>query len=58
MQRIPDETLYYLRSRGLPKEDATVLLLQSYIAKIFGYIRENNEDMYLELEERILAKLR
>lgn len=58
MQRIPDETLYYLRSRGLPKEDATVLLLQSYIAKIFWNIRENNEDMYLELEERILKKLR
>jgi Fe-S cluster assembly scaffold protein SufB len=58
MQRIPDETLYYLRSRGLPKEDATVLLLQSYIAKIFGHIRENNEDMYLELEEVILVKLR
>ncbi|MCH8518591.1 SufD family Fe-S cluster assembly protein [Candidatus Gracilibacteria bacterium] len=58
MQRIPDETLYYLRSRGLPKEDATVLLLQSYIAKIFGKIRENNEDMYNELEEKILAKLR
>ena len=58
MQRIPDETLYYLRSRGLPKEDATFLLLQSYIAKIFGNIRENNEDMYLELEERILKKLR
>ena len=58
MQRIPDETLYYLRSRGLPKDDATVLLLQSYIAKIFGKIRENNEDRYNELEERILGKLR
>lgn len=58
MQRIPDETLYYLRSRGLPKDDATVLLLQSYIAKIFGKIRENDEEMYLELEERILAKLK
>ncbi len=58
MQRIPDETLYYLRSRGLPKEDATVLLLQSYIAKIFGNIRENNEEQYNQLEEKILSKLR
>jgi hypothetical protein len=57
MQRIPDETLYYLRSRGLPKEDATVLLLQSYIAKIFGKIRENDEEQYNELEEKILKKL-
>lgn len=58
MQRIPDETLYYLRSRGLPKEDATVLLLQSYIAKIFGKIRENDEEQYNLLEEKILSKLR
>jgi Fe-S cluster assembly scaffold protein SufB len=58
MQRIPDETLYYLRSRGLPKEDATVLLLQSYIAKIFGNIRENDEEQYNQLEEKILSKLR
>ena len=58
MQRIPDETLYYLRSRGLLKEDATVLLLQSYIAKIFGKIRENNEEQYNQLEEKILSKLR
>lgn len=58
MQRIPDETLYYLRSRGLPKDDATVLLLQSYIAKIFGNIRENDEEQYNELEERILGKLK
>lgn len=58
MQRIPDETLYYLRSRGLLKEDATVLLLQSYIAKIFGNIRENDEEQYNLLEEKILSKLR
>lgn len=58
MQRIPDETLYYLRSRGLPKEDATVLMLQSYIAKIFGKIRENDEEQYNDLEERILGKLK
>lgn len=58
MQRIPDETLYYLRSRGLPKDDATVLLLQSYIAKIFGNIRENDEIAYNKLEESILGKLR
>ena len=58
MQRIPDETLYYLRSRGLPKDDATVLLLQSYIAKIFGKIRENDEEQYNQLEEKILSKLR
>jgi hypothetical protein len=57
IQRIPDETLYYLRSRWLPKEDATVLLLQSYIAKIFGKIRENDEGQYNTLEEKILKKL-
>jgi len=35
MERISDDKLFYLRSRGLPREDATVLMLESYIAKIF-----------------------
>ena len=33
--KISDDKLFYLRARGLPKEDATVLMLESYIAKIF-----------------------
>lgn len=36
MEKISDEKLFYLRSRGLPREDATVLMLESYIAKVFG----------------------
>lgn len=35
MEKISDDKLFYLRSRGLPREDAAVLMLESYIAKIF-----------------------
>jgi len=58
MQRIPDETLYYLRSRGLPKEDATVLMLESYIYKIFGELETVDENLYTEIKEDILGRVK
>jgi len=35
MEKISDEKLFYLRSRGLPREDATMIMLDSYIRKTF-----------------------
>lgn len=58
MEKISDDKLFYLRSRGLPREDATVLMLESYIAKIFGELEESKEDLYNELKERILERIK
>lgn len=58
MQRIPDETLYYLRSRGLPKEDATVMMLDSYIWKIFHKLWEKDQVSCSSLREKILEKVK
>ena len=58
MEKISDDKLFYLRSRGLPREDATVLMLESYIAKIFGELEESSEDLYNELKERILERVK
>lgn len=58
MERIPDEKLFYLRSRGLPKEDATVLMLESYIYKIFGELESVDENLYTELKENILERVK
>lgn len=57
MQRIPDEKLFYLRSRGLPKEDATVLMLESYIAKIFWGLEVENEELYIQIKTDILSRI-
>ncbi len=32
IERISDEKLYYLRSRGIPKDDATVMMIESSVA--------------------------
>lgn len=58
MEKISDDKLFYLRARGLPKEDATVLMLESYIAKIFWDLEEVNEDLYNGLKERILERIK
>ena len=58
MERISDDKLFYLRSRGLPREDATVLMLESYIAKTFQRLEEVNESLYIDLKERILERIK
>lgn len=58
MERISDDKLFYLRARGLPREDATVLMLESYIAKVFGDLEENHEELFLQVKERILARIK
>ena len=58
MQRIPDETLYYLRSRWLSKENATVMMLDSYIYKIFHKLGERDEIFCKSLREKILEKIK
>ncbi len=57
MQKISDDTLFYLRSRGLPREDATVLMLESYISKIFGNLESEHEELYNKIQQRILEKI-
>ncbi len=58
MERISDDKLFYLRSRGLPREDATILMLESYIAKTFWKLEEVEETLYTELKERILERIK
>lgn len=31
IERIPDEKLYYLRARGIPRDDATVMMIRSSV---------------------------
>jgi hypothetical protein len=73
MERISDDKLFYLRSRGLPREDAAVLMLESYIAKIFwglitpsqppstegeAKLAEQGELLYTDVKNRILERIK
>lgn len=58
MQRISDEKLFYLRSRGLPKDDATVMMLESYIAKIFSQLWEVDSELCRSVKYRILDRIK
>lgn len=35
IERVSDEKLYYLRSRGIPKDDATVMMIESAVRNLF-----------------------
>jgi len=58
MERISDEKLFYLRSRGLPREDATVLMLESYIARIFWKLGAVDNELCRNIKNGILERIK
>ncbi len=38
IERIPDEKLYYLRARGVPRDDATVMMIRSSVFWLFSWL--------------------
>lgn len=40
IERVSDEKLYYLRSRGIPRDDATVMMIESAVAGLFDGVGE------------------
>ena len=48
IERVSDEKLYYLRARGIPKDDATVMMIRSSVAKVFERLDEEYQEKILE----------
>lgn len=51
IERVPDEKLYYLRSRGIPKDDATVMMIESSVAGLFEGL---SQEYYSEISEKVM----
>jgi Fe-S cluster assembly scaffold protein SufB len=48
IERVSNEKLYYLRSRGIPKDDATVMMIQSSVYGLFYWLQRNYQDEIME----------
>ena len=44
IERVSDEKLYYLRSRGVPKDDAIVMMIRSSVSALFDGLDEKYQD--------------
>lgn len=53
IERVPDEKLYYLRSRGIPKDDAIVMMIESSVAGLL----EGLDDKYQVVVRRQVMNL-
>ncbi len=51
IERVSDEKLYYLRSRGIPKDDATVMMIESSVANLFDGLEVKYHD---EIREEVM----
>lgn len=58
IEKISDEKLFYLRSRGLQRDDALLMMVQSYIETIFGKLESVEKEFHDELVEKILEEIR
>jgi Fe-S cluster assembly scaffold protein SufB len=48
IERISDEKLYYLRARGIPKDDASVMMIQSSILALFEGLSEQRKEEIMQ----------
>lgn len=51
IERVSDEKLYYLRARGVPKDDATVMMIESSVAGLFEGL---SQEYYSEISEKVM----
>ncbi len=58
MERISDEKLFYLRSRGIDKENALSVMIEAKIKSLFSCISMLDNDFYEELIDSILEKIK
>ena len=56
VERVSDEKLYYLRSRGIPKDDATVMMIESSIRSLFEELAQFDQDQYETCVQTLLSQ--
>ena len=57
IEKISDEKLFYLRSRGILKDNALNMMIESYVVKIFWNLKELDKVFYKEIIENILKEI-
>ena len=57
IEKISDEKLFYLRSRGIEKSDATSMMILSYIEKTFVDMKWVDEELYEKVTSEIIEKI-
>ncbi len=55
IERIPDEKLYYLRARGIPRDDASVLMIESSVHELMNWF---GDDIHAAVSSEVLDILR
>lgn len=57
MEKISDEKLFYLRSRGVWKENALSIMIESKIVSLFAELERINDELYKNITEKILQDI-
>ncbi len=58
MEKISDEKLFYLRSRGVGKENAMRMMIEAKIKNLYKCLEMYDSEFYEEILEKILQKIK
>jgi len=58
MEKISDEKLFYLRSRGVEKENAMRMMIEAKIKNLYKCLEMYDKEFYDELLDEILKKIK
>ena len=58
VEKISDDKLFYLRSRGLGRENALAIMIEAKIRNIFSQLEKIDEEFYTELLDEILETIK
>lgn len=56
IEKIGEEKIFYLRSRGIPKKKALCMIISSYIEETLFSLKENDPQKYREIFKEIMNK--
>jgi Fe-S cluster assembly scaffold protein SufB len=55
MDRIDDEKMFYLRSRGIENQESLDMMIQSYTKVLYNELKEKEEEFYEQKIAYILS---
>jgi Fe-S cluster assembly scaffold protein SufB len=57
MEKISDESLFYLRSRGIERENALLMMIESKIMNLYRSLTSSAPELYEKIIQELLTKI-
>ena len=53
MERVSDEKLFYLRSRGIGRQSALDMMIESYVTELFTHLQQMDQNLFVKILDNV-----